>query len=290
MNILIASLFFRQYTGSELYVLQVAKGLKAMGHKVTVTSPYMDYPMIAEAKMAGVLIKPFAELTGREAYNVIHVQHKQVTDYLCALFPQTPKVATIHSVYFDLERPVKHESIKRYISIARHEKDEIHARYGVPLNKIHVIYNPVDYTRFNTEGTQDGDYVLLAGTLDYMRKAMIYDAAAWCKDNDRRFFLVGYNNGDFLEDLKSRYPVYYCEAVSNIETLVKGCHFACGLHIGRTTIEAWMCGKAVMSYHFNAEGAVTKREMLTVPGDIADYRVESVCKKLYDLYIEALKA
>jgi hypothetical protein len=30
--------------------------------------------------------------------------------------------------------------------------------------------------------------------------------------------------------------------------------------------------------------------MLTVPGDIADYRAESVCKQLYALYIQALKA
>jgi hypothetical protein len=289
VNILIASLFFRQYTGSEIYVLQVAKGLKAMGHKVTVTSPYMDYPMIAEAQMAGVQIKPFAELTGREAYNVIHVQHKQVTEHLCALFPRTPKVATIHSIFYDLERPVKHESIKEYVSIAQHEKHEIHARYGVPMNKIHVIYNPVDSTRFNSEGTQDGDYVLLAGTVDFMRKAMIYDAAAWCKDNDRPFVLVGYDHGDYLKDLTDRFPVHYCSAVSNIETLVKGCHFACGLHIGRTTIEAWMCGKAVMSYHFDAQGSVTKREMLTVPKDIDNYRTETVCGQLYALYLNALK-
>ena len=239
--------------------------------------------------MAGVLVKPFAELTGREAYNVIHVQHKQVTEYLCALYPATPKVATIHSIYYDLERPVKHESIKRYISIAQHEKHEIHARYGIALNKIHVIYNPVDATRFNTEGVQDGDYVLLAGTLDYMRKAMIYDAAAWCKDNNRPFVLIGYNNGDFLEDLKERFTIHYCDAVSNIETLVKGCHFACGLHIGRTTIEAWMCGKAVMSYHFNHDGSIVKCEMLSVPEDINNYRVETVCGQLYALYLQALK-
>jgi glycosyltransferase involved in cell wall biosynthesis len=289
MRILIASLFFRKYTGSELYVLHVAKGLKAMGHNVTVTSPYMDYPLIAEAEMAGVQVKAWTELTGREAYNVIHVQHKQVTEHLCVLFPTTPKVATIHSVFYDLERPVKHESIKEYISIAQHEKHEIHARYGVPLNKISVIYNPVDYSRFNTDGVQDGGYVLLAGTVDFMRKAMIYDAAAWCKENDRPFVLVGYDHGDYLKDLIDRFPVHYCDSVSNIETLVKGCHFACGLHIGRTTIEAWMCGKGVMSYHFNAEGAVTKREMLTVPADIANYRTETVCGQLYALYLQAIK-
>jgi glycosyltransferase involved in cell wall biosynthesis len=289
MKILIAAIFFRKYTGSELYVLHVAKGLKALGHDVTITSPNLGDPIATDAADAGIAVLPWRLLTGHEGFDVIHTQHKNVTESLCQIYPNTPKVATIHSVHYDLEQPVFHPTIKGYVSIANHEKHQISAKYGVPLDKIEVIYNPIDHARFNADNITDKGYVLLAGTIDYMRKAMIYDVAEWCKQNAKQFVLVGYDHGDYLQDLLWKYQIEYQDAMTDIECLLKDCHMAAGLHIGRTTIEAWMCGKSVISYQFTEAGGITKRKILTAPDDIDNYRIDVVSKQLEALYLKAMK-
>jgi len=286
MKILIGCLFFRQYTGSELYCLYLAKELKRRGFDVTVAGMYIHLPITSEATFYGIKVVELSQLTGDEQFDVIHCQHKPVTEHLCQLYPTTPKVMTIHSIVYDLERPVKHDSIKHYVAIANHERDFIISNYGIPAGKVSTIYNPVDSSKFNKENTTEDNFVLLAGTVDYMRKQMIYDAAQWARDNGKRFVLIGYDHGDYLSDLRKSRDIIYYQPIPNIEMMVKSCHIACGLFIGRTTIEAWMCGKSVLSYKFNASGGIVSREVLAPPSDIDLYSSDRVAESLINIYNE----
>jgi glycosyltransferase involved in cell wall biosynthesis len=286
MKILIGCLFFRQYTGSELYCLYLAKELKRRGFDVTVAGMYIHLPITSEAAFYGIKVVELSQLTGDEQFDIIHCQHKPVTEHLCQLYPTTPKVATIHSIVYDLERPVKHDSIKHYVAIAKHEREFIITNYGIPSDKVSTIYNPVDSSKFNKDNTTEDDFVLLAGTVDYMRKQMIYDASQWAKDNGKRFVLIGYDNGDYLSDLRKARDIIYYQPIPNIEMMVKSCYIACGLFIGRTTIEAWMCGKSVLSYKFNASGGIVSREVLAPPSDIDLYSSDRVAESLITIYNE----
>jgi len=286
MKILIGCLFFRQYTGSELYCLYLAKELKRRGFDVTVAGMYIHLPITSEATFYGIKVVELSQLTGDEQFDVIHCQHKPVTEHLCQLYPTTPKVMTIHSIVYDLERPVKHDSIKHYVAIANHERDFIISNYGIPAGKVSTIYNPVNSSKFNKENTTEDNFVLLAGTVDYMRKQMIYDAAQWARDNGKRFVLIGYDHGDYLSDLRKSRDIIYYQPIPNIEMMVKSCHIACGLFIGRTTIEAWMCGKSVLSYKFNASGGIVSREVLAPPSDIDLYSSDRVAESLINIYNE----
>ena len=286
MKILIGCLFFRQYTGSELYCLYLAKELKRRGFDVTVAGMYIHLPITSEAAFYGIKVVELSQLTGDEQFDIIHCQHKPVTEHLCQLYPTTPKVATIHSIVYDLERPVKHYSIKHYVAIAKHEREFIITNYGIPSDKVSTIYNPVDSSKFNKDNTTEDDFVLLAGTVDYMRKQMIYDASQWAKDNGKRFVLIGYDHGDYLSDLRKARDIIYYQPIPNIEMMVKSCHLACGLFIGRTTIEAWMCGKSVLSYKFNASGGIVSREVLAPPSDIDLYSSDRVAESLITIYNE----
>ena len=286
MKILIGCLFFRQYTGSELYCLYLAKELKRRGFDVTVAGMYIHLPITSEAAFYGIKVVELSQLTGDEQFDIIHCQHKPVTEHLCQLYPTTPKVATIHSIVYDLERPVKHDSIKHYVAIAKHEREFIISNYGIPSDKVSTIYNPVDSSKFNKDNTTEDDFVLLAGTVDYMRKQMIYDASQWAKDNGKRFVLIGYDHGDYLSDLRKARDIIYYQPIPNIEMMVKSCYIACGLFIGRTTIEAWMCGKSVLSYKFNASGGIVSREVLAPPSDIDLYSSDRVAESLITIYNE----
>ena len=286
MKILIGCLFFRQYTGSELYCLYLAKELKRRGFDVTVAGMYIHLPITSEAAFYGIKVVELSQLTGDEQFDIIHCQHKPVTEHLCQLYPTTSKVTTIHSIVYDLERPIKHESIKHYVAIAKHEREFIITNYGIPSDKVSTIYNPVDSSKFNKQNVTEDDFVLLAGTVDYMRKQMIYDASQWAKDNSKRFVLIGYDHGDYLSDLRKTRDIIYYQPIPNIEMMVKSCHIACGLFIGRTTIEAWMCGKSVLSYKFNASGGIVSREVLAPPSDIDLYSSDRVAESLITIYNE----
>ena len=55
--------------------------------------------------------------------DLIHTQHKPITEHICRLYPNIPKISTIHSEVIDLEIPYVHESIKKYIAIRPEIKD-----------------------------------------------------------------------------------------------------------------------------------------------------------------------
>jgi glycosyltransferase involved in cell wall biosynthesis len=288
MKILLASIFYRKYTGSELYVYNLAKGLKALGHDVTVTSPNMGDVLVQDSLHEGIKLQPYSESLRNNQYDVVHLQHYPICESLCQLLPNVPKIATIHGISNSLEQPYQHASIKHYISVADHEKPIISNRFAIPLDAISVIYNPVDSSIFNTQGAVDNGYILMAGTIDYLRKEMIYDLAENCKANNQKLVLVGYNHGDYLQKLLRQYEVHHYDAVKNIELFVKECTMAAGLHIGRTTIEAWMCGKSVISYRFDSSGSITGKSVLEPPNNITDYCSELVCNKIVDLYKKAM--
>jgi hypothetical protein len=91
------------------------------------------------------------------------------------MFPDFEKISTIHSEVIDLEKPVKHESIKKYIAIRPEIKDHLIDNFDIEENNIDIIYNPVDNTKFTNKSNINGEYVLFIGTIDYLRKNTIYD-------------------------------------------------------------------------------------------------------------------
>ena len=63
LKILLSCLSFKTFTGSEVYVYELAKGLVKMGHDVTVLSE-IGGPLTDKAKKIGIKVKPFSEPPG----------------------------------------------------------------------------------------------------------------------------------------------------------------------------------------------------------------------------------
>ena len=51
-------------------------------------------------------------------------------------------------------------------------------------NKVEVIYNPIDETRFKKTKSEPENFILFVGTIDYLRRNSIFDLLKYAEEND----------------------------------------------------------------------------------------------------------
>jgi glycosyltransferase involved in cell wall biosynthesis len=315
IKVLLSCLFFKTFTGSEMYVYELAKGLKKLNCDVTILSD-INGPLSSIAKTQGIKVLPFHEAPGYKLgdgkwgintpqgiqasqpnimykiseveYDIIHTQHTPVTNQMCQMYPNIDKISTIHSEVIELENPVIDEKIKKYICIRPEIQDHIVSKFEIDKTKTEVVYNPIDNNRFNTKNVKDDGYVLFVGTIDYLRENTIKDLVEYTKEIGKELLLVGENKSNYLEDLLKSSHVKYYNATNKVETFVKNCSETAGILLGRTTIEGWLCGKPGWIYNVDESGYILNKEKHEVPEDINKFNSLEVAKKIKEEYIKIL--
>jgi len=317
IKVLLSCLLFKNYTGSEMYVYELAKELKKLNCDVTVVSD-INGPLSRQANSFGIKTLPVTEFPGYKLgdgkwalntpngpqlsqpnqfyrignadFDIIHTQHKPITETTVNLYPNIPKIATIHSEVIDLENPVTHESILEYIAIRPEIKDKMVKSDGIDESKIEVIYNPIDVSRFNTDNTKDDGYILFVGTVDYLREQSIRDISEYAKSQGKELWLVGHNQSDYLNNLLEETHIKYFPATNKVEDYVKNCSETAGILLGRTTIEGWMCGKPGWIYDIDNRGNINKKERFDIPSDFNKFNSKEVAKQIKKLYIKTIQS
>ena len=315
IKVLLSCLFFKTFTGSEMYVYELAKGLKKLNCDVTILSD-INGQLSSIAKTQGIKVLPFHEAPGYKLgdgkwgintpqgiqasqpnimykiseveYDIIHTQHTPVTNQMCQMYPNIDKISTIHSEVIELENPVIDEKIKKYICIRPEIQDHIVSKFEIDKTKTEVVYNPIDNNRFNTKNVKDDGYVLFVGTIDYLRENTIKDLVEYTKEIGKELWLVGENKSNYLEDLLKSSHVKYYNATNKVETFVKNCSETAGILLGRTTIEGWLCGKPGWIYNVDESGYILNKEKHEVPEDINKFNSLEVAKKIKEEYIKIL--
>jgi glycosyltransferase involved in cell wall biosynthesis len=315
IKVLLSCLFFKTFTGSEMYVYELAKGLKKLNCNVTVLSD-INGPLSSLAKQQGIKSLPFSDAPGYKLgdgkwglntpqgvqlsqpnvmykigevdYDIIHTQHTPVTNQMCQMYPKIDKISTIHSEVIELENPVINETIKKYICIRPEIQEHIINKFGINKNNTEVVYNPIDTDRFNTKNTKDDGYVLFVGTLDYLRESTIKDLVDYTKEINKELWLVGENKSNYLEDLLKYSHVKYFGPTNRVETYVKNCSETAGILLGRTTIEGWLCGKPGWIYNVDENGYILNKEKHDVPDDVKKFDGLEIAKKIKEEYIKIL--
>ena len=316
IKVLLSCLFFKTFTGSEMYVYELAKGLKKLNCDVTVLSD-INGPLAQIAKSQGIKVLPFSESPGYKLgdgkwgvntpqgfqpsqtnnmykisevdYDIIHTQHTPVTNQMCQMYPNIDKISTIHSEVIELENPVINETIKKYICIRPEIQEHIINKFEINKSNTEVVYNPIDTNRFNTKNTKDDGYVLFVGTLDYLRENTIKDLVDYTKKIGKELWLVGENKSNYLDDLLKNEHVKYNNATNKVETYVKNCSETAGILLGRTTIEGWLCGKSGWIYNVDENGYILNKERFDIPKDINKFNSLEVAKKIKQEYIKILE-
>jgi glycosyltransferase involved in cell wall biosynthesis len=320
LNILIGCLSFANFTGSELYVFELAKQLIKQGCEVSVCSN-IGMPMAGLAKSAGIkmyslqeppgfklgdgkwiLKSPQGDVVSQEntlyniaqtKFDIVHLNHKPVTEHLLRLYPNTPTICSIHSEVISLEEPVISDSIKQYIVIRKEIKEHIVTSFGIPEEKVCVIHNPIDGDKFkvikSTE-KREKKRILFVGTIDYLRKATIQDLINVTRENGQELWIVGKKNDTYLDEMiRNESHVTYHEPTANVEKFIHKCDETAGILLGRTTIEGWMCGKAGWIYDVDTNGGILNKKLHGVPEDIAKFDSKSITAEIIEEYKKILE-
>jgi hypothetical protein len=320
LDVLIGCLSFANYTGSELYVFELAKKLIKEGCNVSICSNIGE-PLAKTAKQLGIKLYSLQEPPGFKLgdgkwllktpqgdvtsqpntlyrtdniqFDVIHLNHKPVTEHLLRLFPDTPVICSIHSEVINLEEPVISSQIKKYIAIRPEIKEHIVDKFNVAENQVEVIYNPINEEKFrviNSNEKRDKKRILFVGTIDYLRRQTIQDLINTTRENNQELWIVGKENDTYLPSLIANEPhVKYHGPTSNVEQYIHKCDETAGILLGRTTIEGWMCGKKGWIYDVDSSGNILSKALHDIPEDIDKFKSDNVVKQIkqqYELILE----
>ena len=316
IKVLISCMFFRTFTGSEVYVYELAKALKRQNCDVTVLSQ-IGGPLTDLAKKEGIKCYSFEESPGFKLgdgkwlvmgpdgnpqpsilntlykisevdFDVIHVQHKPVSERILNLYPMIDKISTIHSEVIELEDPVIHDSIKHYIAIRPEIKEHMVEKFNISEEKISVIYNPIDKNRFPKQPKKENGYILFVGTVDYLREQAIKDAAEYAISLGKEIWLVGEDKSIYLKSYLENPSVKHFPSTWNLKPFIEGAYETAGIQLGRTTIESWMSGKDSWIYKVNENGDILSKEKTSPPEDIEKFYSDNVAKQIREEYLKIL--
>jgi glycosyltransferase involved in cell wall biosynthesis len=204
------------------------------------------------------------------------------------LYPNVNKISTIHSEVIELENPVVHQSIKKYIAIRPEIKDHIVSNFNIPDNMVDVIYNPIDETKFFNKNLNSENYVLFVGSIDYLREKTIRDLVEYTKENNKELWLVGENKSNFLSEITKNSHVKFHGPTLDVDKYIHKCFETAGILLGRTTIEGWMCGKPGWIYNVDNTGNIINKELFNIPDDINKFKSSNVSKTIRQTYLDIL--
>ncbi|WP_285535207.1 glycosyltransferase [Brucella sp. NBRC 12950] len=138
-------MFISTNSGTETVSALTAVGLRRAGHEVLLYAPRIGELAERMRTQGFQVYDRIADI--KEMPDVIHAHHVTPTLIAMARFPNVPVVFTCHSSVFMVEAPIVHPQIKRWVAV-----DEACRRKsiacGVPEQKLSVIHNAVDLTRF----------------------------------------------------------------------------------------------------------------------------------------------
>ena len=319
LKIMIACLSFSNLTGSEMYVYELAKELTNQNCDVTICSS-IGNPLGNMAKRLGIKLASITEPPGFKLgdgewklkssqgevvsekntlyklseieFDVIHCNHKPVTEHIMRLYPNTPIISSIHSEVISLEEPVISPQIKKYIAIRPEIKQHLIQKFNIDEKLIDVIYNPIDGQKFkvvNNTNKRDKKRILFVGTIDYLRKETIKDLIKTTAENNQELWLVGKLNGVVLEELNMGPHVKYFEPTYSIEKFIHECDETVGILLGRTTIEGWMCGKNGWIYNVDNAGNILSKSLHYVPDNIEQFDSKNVASEIINRYLEIIE-
>ena len=254
MKILLGCLNVNGLGGSELYHYELASTLNLLGHDVTLfTMRNIDWTDQVRKNLK-VRQLDLTTLNTSEHYDIIVASQPQVNMYMLQNFHDTPIVSIIHSEIRS-EDPVLDPRISHYIAIRQPIADMLISDYNIPADKVSLIYNPIDQSRFNSNNTDKLERysgIFVGEVLDPIRFQPIQHLFTQCIENDWDLYLMSDSKYDF------NHPnIKYLEKRWDNEVIVKRMHFTAGILLGRTTLEGWCCDVPGYMYIIDINGNIT---------------------------------
>lgn len=289
MKILLGCLNVNGLGGSELYHYELAKELHLLGKDITLfTIRQIDETDIVRKKLYELGIKQIdlSSIDITEKFDIIVASQPQVNQFFIQYFPHIPKVSIIHSEIRS-EDPILNDNIGHYIAIRKSIADMLINDYNISSDKVSLIYNPIDRSRFNNENSlkhQKKSGIFVGEVLDNIRFKSVSHLVKSCIDKDWDLYLMSDSKYDFGHP-----NIKYIDKRWDTENVVKNMDFTAGILLGRTTLEGWCCGVPGYMYLINIDGSILNIEVKK-PDNIEELcDSKNVAKQHIELYNKIIK-
>jgi hypothetical protein len=283
MKILLGCLNANGLGGSELYHYELAKELYNNNIDVTLfTLREIDDKDQIRIKLNDIGIKQISSknINNKEQFDIIVASQPQVNDFLLNIYPNTPIISIIHSEIRS-EDPILNSRISHYIGIRQPIVDMLINEYNIDSNKVSLIYNPIDISRFNLNNRVSYEKttgIFVGEVLDNIRFEAISHLVNHCIENDWDLMIMSESKYDF------NHPnIKYIDKRWDTETIVKDVDFTAGILLGRTTLEGLCCGVPGYVYYIDKNGNVTGIDLIE-PDNIQQFDSKYVAQQHIELY------
>lgn len=225
MQILITNRALVGRSGTEVFVRDLASGLKEQGQSPLVYSPMLG-PMAEEIRGQGVAVYSDLREIDR-APDVIHGHHHAQTLAGLLHFPNTPAVFVCHDAVAWHDDPLIFPRVLRYVAVDHRCKGRLDKKLQVATEKIRVILNAVDLSRFVPRPPLPKRVLHAAIFSNYASKQTQFPAIAKaCDTLGIPLDVVGKEFGTSSsrpEALLPKYDLVFAKARCALEAMAVGC-------------------------------------------------------------------
>ena len=149
LDVLITSIDLEALAGANLYVRDVALGLRSAGHRPTVYSPRLG--SLADELEAGG-IRVLHDLGRLEAPPDVALVNQTVQAYEVALrFPPAPIVFVSHGPLAWMAEPPRLDAVQIFVAVGSATEERLRDA-GIPEDVLRLVPNGVDTARFRSSG------------------------------------------------------------------------------------------------------------------------------------------
>ncbi|MCA1613834.1 MAG: hypothetical protein LC800_06730 [Acidobacteria bacterium] len=151
LRVLITNHSLAARAGTQLFVLELAAGLKRRGHTPAVYSPELG-PLAREIEGAGVRVTDDLGALDTPP-DIIHGQHHTETVAALLRYGDAPALFYCHGARTWPEAPpTPHPRLLRYAAVDEPCRERLVGEHGVPGRLVSVILNSVDLSKFKPRG------------------------------------------------------------------------------------------------------------------------------------------
>ncbi len=284
MKILIACQFFNYFSGSAMYVHDLALELKKRNHDVTILSD-LGGEIANSAVKAGIRLVDFSQIftIQSESFDVMHLNQCGPAEMALEFF-DAPAVMTIHSE-LSIENAYVSPGIKKYIAI----RPSIVEKYK-NLDPV-LIWNGIDFEKYNTKNAEEvkkkkvevgmnKEIKLFCGTIDELRSYSLRDLMDGMVEGNYELWVCGRSFLPFALPANVR----MLQETFFVEKWVEMADVCCGILVGRTALEAWACGKPYLRYDVDDHGKILSKELMQPPADMSQYDIKFMTDRIEEVY------
>jgi glycosyl transferase family 4 len=224
VRVLITHRSLENRAGSEVFVRDVAGGLRARDHSPVVYSPILGEIGAEIRRLTVPVIDDLAKISTPP--DVIHGHHEIETMAALLRFPNVPAVYFCQDWFRAVDRPPVFPRVRRYAVVDETCRDKLEFEHAVPPERIRMIPGFVDLSRFRERESLPAQprraliYSSYARNNDYLRAI-----ESACASAGIQLDVIGSGVGrttEAPEDLLSQYDIVFAKGRSALEAVATG--------------------------------------------------------------------